>query len=112
MFTGLLNNTLTLQTVARTDDGVGGYSEAWTDAGSFRARVSPLSSAERLAQDKTTQLTSHRIYCDPMVVTTKDRIKWEFSTGEYAYFEIVGITNPSETYHHLEIDANEIFGGT
>ncbi len=101
---GLYNNTLTLQSVTRTDDGIGGYTETWTDVGSFKARISPLSSAERLAQDKTTQVTTHRIYCDNMIVTTADRIKW----GDY-YFEIIGITNPSEAYSHLEIDAREIF---
>ena len=110
-FTGLLNNTLTLQSVVVADDGVGGYTFTWSDVGSFRARISPLSSKERMMQDKTTQLTSHRIYCAPMSVTTADRIQWEYSTGLYAYFEIVGISNPSEVYGHLEIDANEIYGG-
>ena len=35
--------------------------------------------------------------------THRDRIKW----GTF-YFEIVGITNPSELYHHLEIQAREL----
>ncbi len=102
-FTGLLNNTLTLQSLTTVDDGVGGTTETWTDIGSFKARISPLTSQERLTQDKTTQFTSHRIYCDNMTVTSVDRIKW----GN-VIFEITGITNPSESYHHLEIDAREI----
>ena len=99
----LYNQTLTLQSKTLTADGQGGWTEAWADAGTFRARISPLSSAERLTQDKETMLTTHRIYCDNMTVSPEDRIKW----GSY-YFEIIGITNPSEVYHHLEIEAREI----
>ena len=99
----LYNQTLTLQTKTLTADGQGGFTEAWADSGSFRARISPLSSAERLIQDKVTSMTTHRIYCDNMTVSPEDRIKW----GDY-YFEIIGIRNPSEAYHHLEIDVREI----
>lgn len=99
----LFNNTLTLQTLTRTSDGMGGWTEEWADSGTFRARISPLTSAERLAQDKVTGITTHRIYCDNMTVTIEDRIKW----GS-VYFEIIGIINPSEAYEHLEIDAREV----
>ncbi len=100
---GLLNHTLTLQTLAQTADDMGGVTEAWSDSGTFRARISPISSQERMMQNKETQITTHHIYCDNMTVTVKDRIKW----GDY-YFEITGITNPSEAFQHLEIDAREI----
>ena len=99
----LYNNTLTLQTVSRTADGQGGWTEVWADIGSFRARISPLASGERIMQDKTTMPTTHRIYCNNMTVSPEDRIKW----GDY-YFEIIGVINPSEAYHHLEIDVREI----
>ncbi len=101
---GLFNNTLTLQTLTETADGQGGSTTAWTDSGSFKARISPISSQERILQNKAVQTTTHRIYCDNMTVTTADRIKW----GD-VYFEIVGITNPSEAYSHLELDCREIF---
>ena len=100
---GLYNNILTLQTLTETADGVGGVTTAWEDIGSFKGRISPLSAQERLQQDKTVMGTTHRIYCDNMNVSPKNRIRW----GTY-YFEIIGITNPSEAYHHLEIDAREI----
>jgi SPP1 family predicted phage head-tail adaptor len=111
MFTGLLNSSLTLQKATETTDSVGGHTTTWSDIGSFRGRVSPLSSAERLAQDKSTQVTTHRIYCDPMTVTTAERIKWVTPTGVTVYFEIFGISNTSEAYSHLEMDVTEIFGG-
>ena len=100
---GLLNQTLTLQTLTETSDDQGGVTSTWTDAGSFRGRISPLSSQERLMQDKTLNTTTHRVYCDPIDIMPNDRIKW----GDY-YFEITGIRNPSEAYHHLEIDVREI----
>ncbi len=100
---GLLNQILTLQSVAETDDLQGGVTKVWTDIGSFRGRISPLTTQERLMQNKETMTTTHRIYCAPMTVTPKDRIKW----GTY-YFEIIGITNPSELYSHLEIEVREI----
>ena len=103
---GLLNHTLTLQTLTETDDGMGGVTQAWTDNGQFKARISPLTSQERLMQDKNTNTTTHKIYCDNMAVTPEDRIKW----GD-VYFEITGIINPSEMYHHLEIHAREISSG-
>ena len=100
---GLLNQNLTLQTLTATDDGMGGVSESWSDSGSFRGRISSLSTQEIMAQDKETAFYTHKIFCGPMTVTHKDRIKW----GTY-YFEIVGISNPSELYHHLEIQAKEL----
>lgn len=102
---GLLNQTLTLQSFTTTDDGMGGVVESWSDTGSFKGRISSLSTQEKMAQDKETAFYTHKIFCDPMMVTHKDRIKW----GTY-YFEIIGISNPSELYHHLEIQARELVG--
>ena len=100
---GLFNNTLTLQVLTETADGQGGVTTAWADSGTFRARISPLTSQERMSQDKTTTFATHHIYCDTMSVTTADRILY----GSVS-FEIIGITNPSEAFDHLEIDVREI----
>lgn len=100
---GLYNNTLILEMMTLKDDGQGGQIEEWEEAGWFKARISPLTSQERLSQNRVTSICSHHIYCDPMTVTTRDRIKW----GD-VYFQIVGIINPSEAYHHLELDVLEI----
>lgn len=100
---GLLNQTLTLQTPTESDDGMGSKIISWADLGSFRGRISPLSVQEKLMQDKNNMVTTHRIFCDPMTVDSTNRIRW----GSY-YFEITGIRNPSEMYHHLEIDVKEL----
>jgi len=100
---GLYNRTLVLQRQTLTNDGMGGQTETWADAGSFRGRISYPKATERLSQGKETMITTPTIFCDNMNVMPDDRIRW----GTY-YFEIVGISNPSETYHHLEIDVREI----
>jgi head-tail adaptor len=103
MFTSLLNQTLTIQRKTIVGDGIGGHTTIWADLGSFKGRISPVSAQEKMMQDKNTMGTTHRIYCDPMTVQPTDRIRW----GSY-YFEIIGVRNPSELYHHLEIDCREI----
>ena len=102
----LFNQTLTLQTATETADGMGGITKTWANAGSFKARISSLTSKERLLQDKQTPMATHRIFCDNFDVSFTDRIKW----GDY-YFEITGIINPSEMYHHLEIEVREMTNG-
>lgn len=100
---GLFNQTLTLQRATETADGQGGMTFLWANMGSFRGRISGLSVDDKLLQNKKTIMATHKIYCDNIDITHRDRIKW----GDY-YFEIMGITNPSEAYHHLEIDVREL----
>ena len=100
---GLFNNTLTLYTLAETDDGQGGTTSVWTSSGSFRGRISSLSSQEKMAQDKLTNIATHKIFCGNMTVSPDDRIYWGT-----VIFEITGIVNPSEAYHHLEIFVREL----
>ena len=100
---GLFNNAFTLYTLAETDDGQGGVTSVWTAGGSFRGRISSLSSAERMSQDKVTSISTHKIFCDNMAVLPDDRIYWGT-----VIFEITGIVNPSESYDHLEIYVREL----
>jgi len=102
-FESMMLVVLTLQSSTLTSDGQGGFTEVWASAGTFLGRISPLTAQERLLQDKETMLTTHRIYCDNMDILPDDRIKW----GDY-YFQVIGIINPSELYHHLEIEVREI----
>ena len=100
---GLYNQTLTLYTLAETADGQGGSTFAWTAGGSFRARISPLSDTEKMTQDKTTNVATHKVFCDNMTVVPADRILY----GS-VYLAITGIINPSEAYDHLEIWVREV----
>jgi len=100
---GLLKSQFTRQTKARTADGQGGWTEAWSDSTTFYGRLSSLPVSERMAADKVTVYATHRLYCEYVTIAEVDRIK----LGS-RYFEIRGIRNPSNINHHLEIDVLEI----
>lgn len=101
---GLLVETFTPQTLAETSDSQGGVTSAWTDGTAFRGRLSSLSADERMNADKTTVFASHRLYCNLISITEKDRIKLDTRT-----FEIKGIRQPSNlATGHLEIDLLEV----
>lgn len=44
---GTLRHQVTVQSLARTADGAGGWTEAWTTAGTVWANVEPLTGSER-----------------------------------------------------------------
>ena len=101
----MLPNTFTRQTLTRTSDSMGGWTEAWADSTDFKGRLSIMPVAERMASDKITVYASHRLYCNNLTITEEDRIK--LSTR---FFEIKGIRNPSNLGEigHLELDVLEI----
>ena len=98
---GLLSELFTPQTSTETADGMGGITQSWADGTAFRGRLSSLSIAERLAQDKTTVFATHRIYSNLQTLTEAQRIRNSDSTR---YFQIRGIIQPSNSsIGHLEI---------
>jgi len=105
--TDLYIDTFTPQTVTRTADNVGGYTEAWADGTDFVGRLSILSANERMSSDKLTVFASHKIYCAPSVSLAEvDRIK-----HGTRYFEIKGIQLPSDLstgIGHQEVTVMEI----
>lgn len=56
----LLTKRLTLQAVARTPDGQGGYAEAWADVATVWAQLEPLSGYERMQAQKLDAPLSHK----------------------------------------------------
>jgi SPP1 family predicted phage head-tail adaptor len=102
---GLLNNWITPQTVTRTADNVGGYTEAWTSGTAFRGRISVMPANERMTADKLTVYATHRLYCESTVTIDETyRISFDSRT-----FEIKAVRKPSELSYggHLEIDLLE-----
>ena len=103
---GLLIETFTPQTLTETDDGQGGITSSWADGTAFRGRLSSLPVAERMSADKLTVYASHKLYCDySSSLTEDDKIRNSDSTR---YFLIVGIVNPSNSNHHLELTLLEL----
>ena len=102
---GLLIETFYPQTLTETDDGQGGVTTAWTDGTAFRGRLSSLPIDERMSQDKTTVFASHKLFCNNQTITEAQRIRNSDSTR---YFQIIGIVNPSNSNHHLELTLLEL----
>lgn len=103
---GLLIEAFTPQTLTETADGQGGVTATWADGTAFRGRLSTLSADERMAQDKTTVMATHKIYCDVVTLTADQRVRSSDSTR---YFEIRGVVKPSNlSTGHLEILVREI----
>ena len=94
---------MTLQRLTNVSDGQGGQTPTWTNSGTFRGRISTLRADEKQIQNKESMTSTHKIFAAPMNVLPDDRILW----GTF-YFEITGINNPSEMYHHLEIYVLEV----
>ena len=104
---GMFNNNFTPQTVVRTADNTGGFTETWTDGTAFRGRMRPLSAQERLSADRVTAWATHRLYCS-VDVTIDETYRISFNSRT---FEVKGVMKPSEQDDgpaHLEIDLLEI----
>lgn len=94
--------TVTLQTKTKTPDGMGGWTEDWSDSGSFRAVLTPIRGPERLAADKLTVYATHRLYCDHRAIVETNRIKY----GE-RIFDIKFVSNPFSKDTILVLDLLE-----
>jgi head-tail adaptor len=102
---GLLIETFYPQTLTSTDDGQGGVTEAYVDGTAFRGRLSSLPVAERMSADKLTTYASHKLFCDNQAINETYRIR---NSDSSRYFSIVGIVNPSNSNHHLELTLLEL----
>ena len=60
MRTGLMTRQVTIRTMARTPDGMGGYTETPTDVAGIWAEVEPLQGNEQLRAMQTGMLRPHR----------------------------------------------------
>lgn len=103
-FAALLRTNLELERVTETTDDMGGATETWASQGFFPARIRPATAAERVMDDKVMANATHVVYAEPFDIRENDRINW----GDLWYFQVLGIKNPSEAYHHLEILVSEI----
>ena len=103
-FEDLLIDRFTPLTLTRTDDGVGGYAETWTEGTAFAGRLSDIGANRRLSQDRLTVYATHTLYCLASVsLTETQKVKLGGRT-----FQIRSIHNPSNLGHHLQIDLLEV----
>lgn len=58
---GKLRHRITLQQVTRTPDGIGGYTETWTDVATVWAAVEPLRGRELFDAEQVQSEITHRV---------------------------------------------------
>ncbi len=100
---GLYNTLLDLQRPTDSFDDTGGVIQTYASVGWVRARISSLSSNEKMINNKVYTDATHKIFMDAVDIRESDNLVW----GDWT-FQVLGIVNPSESYHHLEVFAKEI----
>lgn len=61
MNSGSLRHRVTIQSLTKTSDGTGGFTETWTDAATVWAEVTPLKGFERYAAQQIRAQLSYRV---------------------------------------------------
>lgn len=108
IFTSLLNNTFTAECRDRLDDGQGGWTIVYAEAGTVQGRICPAGGTERVVADSEEQQISHVLYVATLHTTTGREITrgCRVTCGDLVV-EVLGIREPSEAGHHWEIDCLE-----
>lgn len=104
MRTGLLRRIVTIRTMARTPDGMGGYTETPTDIEGIPARVEPLQADEQLQAMQTGMVAPHRF-------TMRYRSDVQGATllvYDSRTFDIKSVVDPEEKHRELQILADEV----
>lgn len=103
MRAGQLRHRVTLQSVTRTDDEGGGYSEAWADDATVWAAVEPLEGTEALRGMALTATVTHRIWLRYREgVTAAMRVQHDGRT-----FNVRSVIDPEERHRELVLLAEE-----
>lgn len=77
---GKLRERVTIQTVTRTSDGGGGFTEAWANTATVWARVEPLTGREAFEAMQVASTMSHRVVIRKRTVTPQQRVIWKGKT--------------------------------
>ena len=105
MRTGLMRRVITIRTMARTPDGMGGYTETPTDVTNISARVEPLEGNELLRAQQTGMQRPHRF-------TLRYRTGMSAALTllyDARTFNIKSVMDPEEKHRELVITADEVF---
>lgn len=100
---GELRNRVTIQSVAKTADGGGGYADVWSDVYSAWAAIKPVNGLERIqAMQMETPVTHHIMMRYDSRLTTAHRIKFGSR-----YFNVNQVINVAERGEWLDVVAIE-----
>jgi SPP1 family predicted phage head-tail adaptor len=103
VFVSLLNNTFVSFRRDRVPDGQGGWTIVYVQNITFDGRIRPASSAEKETANEEQRAISHVLY----VVHGEDVARGDLVIGGGIGVDILGVREPSQAGHHLEIDALE-----
>ena len=108
---GTLKHKIIVQEKTQTSDGMGGFTEVWSDLLPTRAAIWPLNAREQMDALKLELSVNHRIrirHPRTISITADMRIKWhDHVTGTDKYFNIVSIINPDKKNIAMEFLATE-----
>ena len=89
---GILNKRITIQEFTEEHDSEGGYTEEWSDVGTYWASVRPLSAKQIFEYSSLNVKASHRIKVRAAVpVVEGNRISFDSR-----YFEVLTVENEME----------------
>ena len=104
VFNSLRNNTFVSFRRDRVPDGQGGWPIVYIQYITFLGRIRPASSAERETAQQEQRAISHVLY----VEYGEDIARGDLVLGGRLAVDILGVREPSQAAHHLEIDAMEV----
>ena len=88
----------TIQTFVASTTGWGGDG-SWSDTETIDCLIRPLSGAERYSADKKTVFSTHRMYCDPLALTEKNRVK-----AEGKFYDVKFVQDPMNFNRFYQVD--------
>ena len=103
MRSGDLNKYITIQHPTKASDGMGGFTETFTDADSIFAAIWPISATELVRSMQQTMEITHRIR---IRYRSAFRPDWRIKFGN-RYFNILSIINPNEKNELLDLMCRE-----
>ena len=100
---GLLRTELALEAVTAAPDGLGGYSESWTEIARLFARIEPVAAESRFGADQTLEAVTHRI-----TLRHREGVSSGMRfTRQARVFDILTVHDPDESSRYLVCRARE-----
>ena len=83
--------SVTLQTVTRTADGLGGFTESWANTETFNAILNPMLPKEAKEYGKDTAIGMYNMYIEVNGRTINEQNRILYGTEQ---LKIIGVLNP------------------
>lgn len=101
---GEMRRRVTIQTLSRSSDSMGGYTETWTNTATVWAKIEPLKGMEMLEAMKLEAPLTHRVFMRWRSGVTTDNCRLVYSGR---YFDIKQVRNLMEHGETLELLVEE-----